>query len=392
MTISIDDLAARLEASELWALLFALADAANLPITAMQETEAPRALITTFSTWAASAFNSVIRPAIQSQYGDFVVESGRTWATFWGLSLYGVAPDDATFAEGSVTLTNTKGGSWSYAPGAFFVKNTLLNKQFVNTEQITLASWPGSGAFPTQTLNFRAVEPGSASTSTAGTIDATVTIQASSGVLVSNASSLVGLDEEPLTDFVTRARLTPALLSPNGPKAAYEVVLRRTLRSDGSRIACNRVRVRTPTGNGVVRAIVAGPSGALPTADVQRMLLNLRTLAEPWGITAQVVSATNVNVNASITAFAKQSPTITGSAIQTSGLAALQAFINSAQIGGWNKLGGDSGFVYRDELAAIVSQAHPEVFKAESSSNDTVVGAEEVPVLGTVSITPSIVT
>ena len=389
MSLSIDDLAAELEASELWALLFALADAAGLPVTAMQETEAPRSLITTFSSWAASAWNSVIRRAIQAQYGDFVVEAGRTWATFWGLSLFGVAPDDATFAEGSVTLTNTKGGSWSFAPGTYFVKNSLLNKQFVNTEQVTLGPWPGSGPFPTQTLNFRAVEPGSASTSTAGTIDEAVTL--SNGVTVTNASSLVGLDEESLTDFVTRARLTPALLSPNGPKAAYEVVLRRTLRSDGSRIACNRVRVRTPTGNGTVRAVVAGPSGAIPAADVARMLLNLQTLAEPWGITAQVVSAANVLVNYSIVAYGKQSPTLTGTAVQTAGTAAIQSFINSAQIGGWNSLGGDSGFVYHSELAAIVSQAHPEVFKADPNSSNTVVGAEEVPVLGTGTINVSIV-
>lgn len=389
MSLSIDDLAAELEASELWALLFALADAAGLPVTAMQETEAPRSLITTFSSWAASAWNSVIRRAIQAQYGDFVVEAGRTWATFWGLSLYGVAPDDATFAEGSVTLTNTKGGSWSFAPGTYFVKNSLLEKQFVNTEQVTLGPWPGAGPFPTQTVNFRAVEAGSGSTSTAGTIDEVVT--SSNGVTVTNSASIVGLDEESLVDFVVRARQTPALLSPNGPKAAYEVVLRRTLRADGSRIACNRVRVRAPTGNGIVRAVVAGPSGAIATADVARMLLNLQTLAEPWGVTAQVVSAANVSVNYTIAAFAKQSPTLTGSAIQSAGLSALQSFINSAQIGGWNKLGGDSGYVYHGELAAIVSQAHPEVFKAEASSDDTVIGAEQVPVLGSGSITPSIV-
>jgi hypothetical protein len=389
MSISIDDLAAELEASELWALLFALADAAGLPVTAMQPSEAPRSLITTFSTWAASAWNTVVRRAIQAQYGDFVVEAGRTWATFWGLSLYGVAPDDATFAEGPCLLTNTKGGNWNRAPGLFVVRNSLTNKTYANTEQVVLAPWPGSGAFPTQTVNFRAVEAGSGSTSTAGTIDEVVSGE--NGVTVTNQSSLVGLDEEPLVDFVARARGTPALLSPNGPKAAYEVVLRRTLRSDGSRIACNRVRVRTPTGNGVVRAVVAGPSGALPAADVARMLLNLQTLAEPWGVTAQVVSAANVPVNYTIAAYAKKSPTLTGGAIEKAGLAALQSFINSASIGGWNKLGGDSGFVYRDELAAIVSQAHPEVFKAEASSIDTVVGAEQVPVLGTGTITASIV-
>lgn len=389
MSLSIDDLASELEASELWALLFALADAAGLPVTAMQETEAPRSLITTFSSWAASAWNSVIRRAIQAQYGDFVIEAGRTWATFWGLSLYGVAPDDASFAEGPCLLTNTKGGSWSFAPGLYFVKNSLLDKQFVNTETVTLGPWPGSGAYPTQTVNFRAVEAGSGSTSTAGTIDEVVT--SSNGVTVTNSASIVGLDEESLVDFVARARGTPALLSPNGPKAAYEVVLRRTLRSDGSRISCNRVRVRTPAGNGIVRAVVAGPSGAIATADVARMLLNLQTLAEPWGVTAQVVSAANVSVNYTIAAFAKQSPTLTGSAIQSAGLSALQSFINSAQIGGWNKLGGDSGYVYHGELAAIVSQAHPEVFKAEASSDDTVIGAEQVPVLGSGSITPSIV-
>jgi hypothetical protein len=381
MTISIDDLAAELSASELWALLFALADAAGLPVTAMQPMEAPRSLITTFSTWASSVYNGPIRNAIRAQYGDLVVGTSRTWATFWGLSFYGVAPDEAAFAEGPVKLTNTKGGAWAFAPGTYFVKNTLLDKQFVNTETVTLAAWPGAGVFPTQTVNFRAVEPGSGPTSTAGTIDAAVT--ASNGVTVTNLSSIVGLDEESLVDFVVRARQTPALLSPNGPKAAYEVVLRRTLRADGSRIACNRVKVRAPIGNGIVRAVVAGPSGALPALDVARMLLNLRTLAEPWGITAQVVSATNVNVNYAITAYAKQSPTLDSALIIASGTTAIQSFINSSSIGGWNKLGGDDGFVYQDELAAIVSQVNVEVFKAESDSIDVVVGAEFVPVLGT---------
>jgi Baseplate J-like protein len=350
MTLSIDDLAAELDASQLWALLFALADAAGLPVTAMQSTEAPRSLITTFSAWAASVYNGPIRSAMRAQYGDMVVETSRTWATFWGLSFFGVAPDDATFAEGPVKLTNTKGGSWSFAPGTYLVKNSLLDKQFVNTETVTLAAWPGSGSYPTQTVNFRAIEPGSGSTSTAGTIDTTVT--ASNGVTVTNTSSIVGLDEESLTDFVVRARQTPALISPNGPKAAYEVVLRRTLRSDGSRIACNRVRVRAPTGNGTVRSVVAGPSGALPVADVNRMLLNLRTLAEPWGITAQVVSATNVLVNYNITAYAKQSPTLDGAVIISAGTSAIQSFVNSASIGGWNKLGGDSGFVYHDRKSS----------------------------------------
>jgi hypothetical protein len=121
------------------------------------------------------------------------------------------------------------------------------------------------------------------------------------------------------------------------------------------------------------------------------MLLNLRTLAEPWGVTAQAVSATNVNVNYAVTAYAKQSPTLDSALIIASGTTSIQSFIDSSSIGGWNKLGGDSGFVYQEELAAIVSQVNAEVFKAESSSADTVVGAEFVPVLGTGTITVSAV-
>ncbi len=389
MTISLDELVDELEPSDVWTLLFVLADAAGLPVTAMQPTEAPRSLITTFSSWAASLWNTTIRNAIRAQYGDYVVDAGRTWATFWGLSLYGEAPYEADFAQGPCTLTNTKGGSWSYAPGLFSVKNSLTNKVYKNLEQITLGPWSGSGPFPTQTLNFRAVEPGTASTSAAGNIDTLVT--SANGVTVANAASLVGQDEEPLVDFVVRARGTPALITVNGPKAVYETILRRTLRSDGSRIAVNRVRTRTPAGNGIVRTIAAGPSGALPMSDVARLLLNTQTLAEPWGITAQVVSASNVTVNYAITAFAKTSPTLTGEAIQTAGLAALQSFIRSAPIGGHNTLGGDDGFVYLSELAAIVSEANSEVFKAEASGVDVVIGAEEVPVLGTGTITPSIV-
>lgn len=389
MTIAIGDLVEEMQAETLWSLLFNLASAAGLPITAMQEIEAPRSLITTFSSWAASTYNTVIRNAIRAQYGDFVVDAGRTWATLWGLSLYGVAPDEASFAEGPCTLTNTKGGNWSFAPGTFFVSNSLSTKRYVNTEQVTLAPWPGVGAFPTQTLSFRAVEPGTASTSGAGLITTVVT--SANGVLVSNPSSLVAQDEESLVDFVVRARTTPALLSPNGPKAIYETVLRRTLRSDGSRIAVNRVKTRTPPGNGTVRTVVAGPSGALVLSDVNRLLLSVQSLAEPWGVTAQIVSAANVSVGYAISAWAKESPTLTGDDIEDAGTDALQAFINDAPIGGWNTSGGDSGFVYSDELAAIVSQSIPDVFKATNEWADISVGSEGVPVLGTGTITPVIV-
>lgn len=389
MATSIDDLAAELKGTELFQRLLALSDAAGLPVTALQELEAPRVLLATFADWSASVWNSVIRNSIRAQYGDLVVDAGRSWATFWGLSRYGVAPDDATFAEGPCLLTNTKGGSWSFAPGTFFVRNTLLDKQYRNTEAVSLPPWPGSGSFPTQKVNFRALEAGSASTSSAGTIDALVT--SANGVTVSNPGILAGQDEEPLVDFVIRARGTPALLSPNGPKAAFETILRRTLRSDGSRIPINRVRFRTPTGNGIVRAIVAGPSGSVAAADVSRLLLSVQTLAEPWGMTAQVASATAVPVLYNITAYARQSPTLTTTAIVNNGTTALISLIGNAPIGGWNKLGGDSGFVYADELAAAVSEAQADVFKAENATADTTIGAEDVPVLGTGTITPVIV-
>jgi len=389
MSFAIDDLVDELSAEEVWTLLFALADLAGLPITAMQPTEAPRSLITTFSSWAASLWNTTIRNAIRAQYGSFVVDAGRTWATFWGLSQFGVSPYEADFAQGPCLLTNTKGGSWSFAPGTYFVKNDLLSKTYKNIETVTLGPWSGSGAFPTQTVNFRAVEPGTGSTSGVGGIDTVVT--SSNGVTVTNLAPLVGQDEEPLIDFVNRARGTPALLSPNGPKAAYDTILRRTLRSDGSRIAVNRTRTRTPPGNGIVRTIAAGPSGALPAADVARLLLNAQTLVEPWGTTAQVASAANVLVPYSITAYARTSPTVSGPAIQAAGLAAIQSFILNAPIGGFNSLGGDSGFIYSTELAAIVSQASADVFKADNATADVVIGAEEVSVLGSGNISPSIV-
>jgi hypothetical protein len=121
------------------------------------------------------------------------------------LSLYGVAPDDATFAEGPCLLTNTKGGNWNRAPGLFVVKNSLTNKTYVNTEQVILPPWPGSGPFPTQTVNFRAVEAGNGSTSTAGTIDQVVS----------------GENGVTLTPSGTRPREEPSD-SPPRPKPAFK--------------------------------------------------------------------------------------------------------------------------------------------------------------------------
>lgn len=388
MAITIDDLVKELNPQDLWSLLFTLAEAAGLPVTAMQEIEAPRALITTFASWAATQYNNVIRRAIQAQYGDLVVDAGRTWATLWGLSLYGVAPDDAAFAEGPVVVTNTKGGVWSFSPNAFEIKNSTSGKRYKNVNSFSLAAWPGSGPFPTQTVTFRAVEAGSASTSAPTKIDTVVT--GANGLTVSNAISLVGVDEESLTDFVDRARLTPALLTPNGPKDAYELILRRSYREDGSRIQVNRTKIRIPTGNGVVRCIAAGPSGALDPTDVTRLLQSLRSLAEPWGATVQVVSAANVLVPYNITAWAKARPNLSENDIRSAGIAALTEFLSasSTPIGGFNTDGGESGFIYDSELSAIVSQAHPEVYRTVTTGTDTAIGEEQVAVLGTGTISP----
>jgi hypothetical protein len=53
--------------------------------------------------------------------------------------------------------------------------------------------------------------------------------------------------------------------------------------------------------------------------------------------------------------------------------------------------GGDSGYVYADELAAIVSQSLVDIFKTSNAWPDIVVGEEGVPVLGTGTILPVIV-
>ena len=104
--------------------------------------------------------------------------------------------------------------------------NPTTNKAYRNTGSVSL------GAMATLTIPIRAVEAGSTSTSTAGTITAFETPVL--GVTVSNAVEVVGRDEE--LDPALRARCSEKLgsLSPFGPWDAYTYAARNATRADGT--------------------------------------------------------------------------------------------------------------------------------------------------------------
>src|SRR5262249_39771218 len=142
----------------------------------------------------------------------------------------------------------------------------------------------------TLTITVIADEAGSGSSAGAGEIDTLVTT--SLGVTCSNATAAVGTDEQ--DESVTRQQCPDKLgsLSPNGPVDAYRYVARNSALTGST--AITRVRAYPDSDTGDVLVYLAGPSGAISSADRALAETAIADWATPLCITPTVSSATNV--------------------------------------------------------------------------------------------------
>ncbi|HKU42874.1 MAG TPA: baseplate J/gp47 family protein, partial [Polyangiales bacterium] len=86
------------------------------------------------------------------------------WLTLVARHVYGVEREQATFAAGEVTLTNSGGGSFTLDADDLVVWNPTIKKSFRNPAGFTL------GPADDITIPIVAIEAGTASTSSPGAI------------------------------------------------------------------------------------------------------------------------------------------------------------------------------------------------------------------------------
>lgn len=307
------------------------------------------------------------------------------WLTIHAHQVFGVDRIEATFATGFVTLTNTAGGVFDFAPGDVVFRNTAagpgFGKTYRTTESFTLI------ALQTKSVAIQATEAGSSSTANPGEINAFETPLL--GVTVSNANSVVGLDGESDEALRTRCLEARGFLSPNGPREAYEFAAKTAQRANGQVIGVVRVGVSKSSTTGQVTVTVGDASGTLggdpddPSTDLGAVKKLLDDKVVPDCITLTVRSASPVSVPVTYEVWLNQSAGLADSEVQARILAKLTSFFEAQPIGG-HVIDSTSGKLFVNSIASAIGSVLPEIFQVlvTSPPANVVLGETEVAVLG----------
>lgn len=345
---------------------------------------------------------SAMHAALSEQQAEiaksgFLEYASGTWLRIKAKYDYNVIPEDATYATGTVVLSNAGGGIFSAGPGDLIVRNTVTGKAYRNVAAFDLPSGPNT----TVSITVIALEAGSASNANAGAITEYVT-EPYQRVAITNPTALIARDAESPAEIKARCSEKLGSLSPFGPWDAYSYAARIAKLSTGESAGVTRTKV-TRDGYGNVYLYVASSSGnvtgdegntATPLGAVDE---SVQQNAAALGDTAHVLSASPVVVTVQYKLWMRQSGLSTD-AVKLAVAAKLQAFFATHPIGGV-KVGDEAnGHVFAEAITSTIHGAVPETFTVQliSPGGDVELTPSQVPVLlhdpavhGEVQIVPS---
>jgi phage-related baseplate assembly protein len=378
-TIIFEDLITPVTEPEIEASIFKVFGIVGLDTSSWKGGAVVRTITSAFSILLAS-FSQLQALIARAGYLDL---SDGDWLTVVAFYVYGVERYAATFATGTVTISNEAGGVYEFDPEDLIFSNPVTGKTYRNTEHVSIPS--GSTAAPAHVFNvpIRAVESGAESTSQIETITNMVTTV--TGVSVKNPIAVVGQDAE--SDAALRARASARLgsLSPAGPWDAYTYAVRSATRPapDGSNLGITRTRI-TKDGYGNVSVYMATPSGGVQPEDVAIAQEAIELNAEPICVNATAISATPVNPAVTYELWMYNTSGHTDAQIQERIKAELTAWLSLQPIGG-NLIDGDpTGRIYRDKIAAVIGDTLPEIYHVAltAPASDLILTPSQVALLG----------
>lgn len=241
--------------------------------------------------------------------------------------VYGVTAPEATFANGSLTLTNAGGGVYVVPVGGYTALNPTTGQNYTNTAAFTLSG------LSTITIPAACTVQGSIGSAAPGAINVQVTSLI--GVTVTNAASFVGLDA--ISDVALRQLCLDALgaLSVRGVRGAYAYAIQTAKNSvTQAPVNINRWSILADSHTGVVTVYVASPSGVPDANDVTGVITNIELLARPDAVTVNVSGAITTTYNPTITIWCTTATAVSAAAIQTAAANAISDFISTYAIGG----------------------------------------------------------
>lgn len=324
-----------------------------------------------------AGFSNVSIEFIRSGFLDL---ARNGWLTLLARYVFNVERIEATFAVGTVTLSNAGGASYpTVQPGALRVVNPTTKKVYTNTAVFTLASGPGTSA----DVDVQAVEIGSASNSAAGAITDFETVLDFPGVTVTNATAVIGSDDELDPDLRQRCRDKLGTLSGLGPRGAYQFAVRSAVRDDGSKVDVNRLAISPSSSTGTVTVTVASPSGAPPLADLDFIRAAIELYARPDSVTAIVNAANPVAYSKALTVWATRTDGVSAADLEALVDAALIAMILDYPIGGHTKPPSVQGYLFASKIEGAAMAAHPSIFAIDGVGSDIALAVSDVVTLAT---------
>lgn len=383
MAIPIEDLVSDLTQDEIYDALVALARAAGIPATALARTEPLSQLLDKLSEWFALLWNNTIVKAIRAGFLEY---AEGDWLTLLAWVAYGVYRKTATFASiDQLVLENRAGGAYVFAPGDIRVKNAA-DKTFVNVTGGGLASWTGTGPYPTVKLDFQADEAGSASNTPSGGIQADLVLGPAGVYALPNDDPAFGEDRELDPALRQRCRESTGPLSPGGVEASITALCKSAKRADGSFVDITRVRVVEP-GGGEVYVYLAGASGAASgnTAsegtDIYIANQAVQVYAAKIGITVYLEPCIELPYTAAITLVVDRASNLSSTDASTAARAAVEGFVQALPIGGHRLEENGQGYLVASEVAAKASESAEGIISAELVGGNLAVAINEVVVL-----------
>lgn len=385
-TISILNLFTAETADKILAKGLQIATSIGLPVTSWRTGDPTRSLYKYLAVKLAQTDITVAnlaRSAILSVLVEYAKtdDAARAWLKVVAIEQWGVTVQEATFAAGVLTVTNTGGGYYPVEPNDVTFKNTLTGKTYHNTSKprnnlgVTVDAISGGGTF---TLDFVADEAGSDSTVAVDEIDEMVTTLL--GVVIDSNTAAVGLDEQDPDSVHAQCIDSLGALSPDGPLDVYRYVAKNSKLTGVTNVTR---AFSVDNEDGTVTVYIAGPSGDVSAPTVTAVQTAVDKWATPNCVTATVSSAEGVAVN--VTATVAYSGALTQPALQTAISIAIGKALDRIDIGGAALTTGAKGVSLDAITEAIRSVGN--ITNIATAFSNMVLTPDQVPTLGTVAIT-----
>jgi phage-related baseplate assembly protein len=390
--LTIDDLIYPLTREEVQASIYSVLSRLGVNTTTWKSGSVVRTTIVAVSAVFAG-FTTTMSSIARS---GFLELSSGEWLTLVARYVYGVERNTATFATGSVVLSNAQGGIYTLDAGDLIVANADTGRTYRNTAPFTLPAATGTPptiVVGTVTVPIVATDAGAESSSDANKITRMVTTLL--GVTCTNPGSLTGFNEEGDAALRQRCSETLGALSPMGPWDAYSTALRKATRQDGTSLNITRVGL-TADGYGHVDVYCATDAGGVtgdpndPTTDLGAAFAAVLHWAAPQAVTPRVHGASDLIQPVSYSVWLYNTSGLTEDQIKETIAAALREYFPKQPVGG-NVADAPPGAIYHDTIKAAIAQSIAEIFRVELSSpaSDVVLTADQVAVLGV--ITPVLI-